>query len=620
MKIHSNIPKLQQGGAALPFVSWTPVPDTPYSAATSSSVSQEKKKEALKVEDVIPKEMIEALKQKGLPSDMTVFTESIMSLFNDPVYKITGQLNPATLSTRYLSIVNKMNNIAFNKELYDKSIDRLQQNGGLYDIAVSNTGRMIVQNLEDGQITQVSPDEYYKKLGSYKAISNGDLAHIRAYNPSMAFSSDVFFVLNNGMGQETLQKYINSAISNLGSTSNNIEGYTKVQKDRIQNGLSELVNNDIVAAAIVQDGVYKLTHEQQSNVEQAQEALKYLYTSLPMAAKNYLRAKAAEQGIDPDEAAEKILVPFISSKFNSSRTIKFDYDKQASDASGSDKSLTPITQIQEGYMGWNSGAKRNFVFNPGSGYQFSTDVTHLDALKTLDQKGVVKSGRLDEILSNSTLAAGDKNSIYFGSKKVNQEDLAKIIYKDDGGLNFARLPYVYGEDGSIMPDFDAITKIEEIEGTVDPNITPQQKRELYKKAGIENWYGIAEHPEQFEKAGRTAMFMIVNAMAINAENSNFENPYVEKKDSNYDYYLKYINRVINENTDKDGKIDLNDGWFSWSRDGIYSGTLYIAANNNPMSPQSIVGEVYTNKSDNYRDNIVKIGNNTIKSSLTLPNE
>ena len=620
MKIHSNIPKLQQGGAALPFVSWTPVPDTPYSAATSSSVSQEKKKEALKVEDVIPKEMIEALKQKGLPSDMSVFTESIMSLFNDPIYKITGQLNPSTLSTRYLSIVNKMNNIAFNKELYDKSIDRLQQNGGLYDVAVSNTGRMVVQDLETGQIKQVSPDEYYEKLGSYKAISNGDLAHIRAYNPSMAFSSDVFSVLNNGMGQETLQKYINSAISNLGSTSNNIEGYTKVQKDRIQNGLSELVNNDIVAAAIVQDGVYKLTHEQQSNVEQAQEALKYLYTSLPMAAKNYLRAKAAEQGINPDEAAEKILVPFISSKFNSTRTIKFDYDKQASDASGSDKSLTPITQIQEGYMGWNSGAKRNFVFNPGSGYQFSTDVTHLDALKTLDQKGVVKSGRLDEILSNSTLAAGDKNSIYFGSKKVNQEDLAKIIYKDDGGLNFARLPYVYGKDGSIMPDFDSIEKIEKIEKTVDPNITPQQKRELYKKAGIENWYGIAEHPEQFEKAGRTAMFMIVNAMAINAENSNFENPYVEKKDSNYDYYLKYINRVINENTDKDGKIDLNDGWFSWTRDGIYSGTLYIAANNNPMSPQSIVGEVYTNKSDNYRDNIVKIGNNTIKSSLTLPNE
>ena len=197
MKIHSNIPKLQQGGAALPFVSWTPVPDTPYSAAAASTTATKEKKEALKVEDVIPKEMIEALKQKGLPSDMTVFTESIMSLFNDPVYKMTGQLNPATLSTRYLSIVNKMNNIAFNKELYDKSIDRLQQNGGLYDVAVSNTGRMVVQDLETGQIKQVSPDEYYEKLGSYKAISNGDLAHIRAYNPSMAFSNDVFSVLNN---------------------------------------------------------------------------------------------------------------------------------------------------------------------------------------------------------------------------------------------------------------------------------------------------------------------------------------------------------------------------------------------------------------------------------------
>ena len=623
MKIHSNIPKLQQGGAALPFVSWTPVPDTPYSAATLSSISQEKKKEALKVEDVIPKEMIEALKQKGLPSDMTVFTESIMSLFNDPVYKMTGQLNPATLSTRYLSIVNKMNNIAFNKELYDKSIDRLQQNGGLYDVAVSNTGRMVVQDLETGQIKQVSPDEYYEKLGSYKAISNGDLAHIRAYNPSMAFSSDVFSVLNNGIGQETLQKYIKEFISDLKSSDSKIQGYIEVNKDKILNGFSQLVNNNTVAAAIVQDGVYKLTHEEKSNAEQAKNALEALYSNMPMTLKHYLRAKAAEQGINPDEAAEKILVPFINSRIETSRTIAFDFDKQATDASGSggsDKSLTPITQIQEGYMGWNSGAKRNFVFNPGSGYQFSTDVTHLDALKTLDQKGVVKSGRLDEILSNSTLAAGDKNSIYFGSKKVNQEDLAKIIYKDNGGLNFVRLPYVYGEDGSIMPDFDAIEKIEEIEKTVDPNITPQQKRELYKGAGIENWYGIKEHPEQFEKAGRTAMFMVVNAMAINAEKSNFENPYVEKKDSNYDYYLKYMNRVINENTDKDGKIDLNDGWFSWTKDGIYSGTLYIAANNNPMSPQSIVGEVYTNKSDNYRDNIVKIGNNTIKSSLTLPNE
>ena len=38
MKIHSNIPKLQQGGAALPFVSWTPVPDTPYSAAVASGI------------------------------------------------------------------------------------------------------------------------------------------------------------------------------------------------------------------------------------------------------------------------------------------------------------------------------------------------------------------------------------------------------------------------------------------------------------------------------------------------------------------------------------------------------------------------------------------------------
>lgn len=615
MKIHSNIPKLQQGGAALPFVSWTPVPDTPYSAATLSSVSQEKKKEALKVEDIIPKEMIEALKQKGLPSDMTVFTESIMSLFNDPVYKMTGQLNPATLSTRYLSIVNKMNNIAFNKELYDKSIDRLQQNGGLYDVAVSNTGRMVVQDLETGQITQVSPDEYYKKLGSYKAISNGDLAHIRAYNPSMAFSSDVFFVLNNGMGQETLQKYINNAISNLGSTSNNIEGYTKVQKDRIQNGLSELVNNDIVAAAIVQDGVYKLTHEQQSNVEQAQEALKYLYTSLPMAAKNYLRAKAAEQGIDPDEAAEKILVPFISSKFNSTRTIKFDYDKQASDASGlggdSDKNTIKIDQQDQIYEGVrSSGSSQNIILNTGSNYEFKLPGIHINALKTLNQEEITGSERMDKVLQNSTLSAGNQGNMWFGGKKLSPKDTNKLIYDPEAGLNAAYVPIK--DDGS--PDFDALEAITKVQDEIkrNPNMSEQEKRQKFKDKDIEQYYDLYKDEKSLYNSNKVKLFYMVNAIGIS---DDFDNPYVVDQSDDYDSYFDYMNRIINSDTKKGSEVDLNGTWFlsigNFGRDNIYKGTFYIEAPN-AMEAKATTGSIYVPKSDSYASNF--IGRREIKTS------
>ena len=614
MKIHSNIPKLQQGGAALPFVSWTPVPDTPYSAATSSSVSQEKKKEALKVEDVIPKEMIEALKQKGLPSDMSVFTESIMSLFNDPIYKITGQLNPSTLSTRYLSIINKINNIAFNKELYDKSIDRLQQNGGLYDVAVSNTGRMVVQDLETGQITQVSPDEYYKKLGSYKAISNGDLAHIRAYNPSMAFSSDVFFVLNNGMGQETLQKYINSAISNLGSTSNNIEGYTKVQKDRIQNGLSELVNNDIVAAAIVQDGVYKLTHEQQSNVEQAQEALKYLYTSLPMAAKNYLRAKAAEQGINPDEAAEKILVPFISSKFNSTRTIKFDYDKQASDASssgGSDKNTIKIDQQDQIYEGVrSSGSSQNIILNTGSNYEFKLPGIHINALKTLNQEEITGSERMDKVLQNSTLSAGNQGNMWFGGKKLSPKDTNKLIYDPEAGLNAAYVPIK--DDGS--PDFDALETITKVQDEIkrNPNMSEQEKRQKFKDNDIEQYYDLYKDEKSLYNSNKVKLFYMVNAIGIS---DDFDNPYVVDQSDDYDSYFDYMNRIINSDTKKGSEVDLNGTWFlsigNFGRDNIYKGTFYIEAPN-AMEAKATTGSIYVPKSDSYASNF--IGRREIKTS------
>lgn len=613
MKIHSNIPKLQQGGAALPFVSWTPVPDTPYSAASLHAAEREKK-EALKVEDVIPKEMIEALKQKGLPSDMTVFTESIMSLFNDPVYKMTGQLNPATLSTRYLSIVNKMNNIAFNKELYDKSIDRLQNNGGLYDVAVSNTGRMVVQDLETGQIKQVSPDEYYEKLGSYKAISNGDLAHIRAYNPSMAFSSDVFFVLNNGMGQETLQKYINDAISKLGSTSNNIEGYTKVQKDRIQNGLSELVNNNTVAAAIVQDGVYKLTHEEKINAEQAQEALKYLYTSLPMAAKNYLRAKAAEQGINPDEAAEKILVPFINSKLETSRTIKFDFDKQATDASGSggsDKNTIKIDQQDQIYEGVrSSGSSQDIILNTGSNYEFKLPGIHINALKTLNQEEITGSERMDKVLQNSTLSAGNQGNMWFGGKKLSPKDTNKLIYDPEAGLNAAYVPIK--DDGS--PDFDALKTINIVQDEIkrNPNMSEQEKRQKFKDKDIEQYYDLYKDEKSLYNSNKVKLFYMVNAVGIS---DDFDNPYVVDQSDDYDSYFDYMNRIINSDAKKGSEVDLNGTWFlsigNFGRDNIYKGTFYIEAPN-AMEAKATTGSIYVPKSDSYASNF--IGRREIKTS------
>lgn len=615
MKIHSNIPKLQQGGAALPFVSWTPVPDIPYSPATASTTATKEKKEALKVEDVIPKEMIEALKQKGLPSDMSIFTESIMSLFNDPVYKMTGQLNPSTLSTRYLSIVNKMNNIAFNKELYDKSIDRLQQNGGLYDIALSNTGKMIVQDLEDGQITQVSPDEYYKKLGSYKAISNGDLAHIRAYSPSMAFSSDVFSVLNNGMSQETLQKYIDSAISNLGSTSNDVEGYTKVQKDRIQNGLSELVNNDTVAAALVQDGVYKLSHEQQSNVEQAQEALKYLYTSLPMAAKNYLRAKAAEQGINPDEAIEKILVPFISSKFKQTRTIKFDYDKQASDASGSEgdsnKNTIKIDQQDQIYEGVrSSGSSENIRVNTGSNHEFRLPAVHINVLKTLNQEEITGSERMDKVLQNSTLSAGNQGNMWFGGKKLSPKDTNKLIYDPEAGLNAAYVPIK--DDGS--PDFDALETITKVQEDIKrtPGISEQEKRQKFKDKNIEQYYDLYKDEKALYNSNKVKLFYIVNAAGIG---DDFDNPYVVDQSDDYDSYFDYMNRIINSDAKKGSKVDLNGTWFlsigNLGRDNIYKGTFYIEAPN-AMEAKATTGSIYVPKSDSYASNFM--GRREIKTS------
>lgn len=616
MKIHSNIPKLQQGGAALPFVSWTPVPDTPYSAAAASTTAAKEKKEALKVEDVIPKEMIEALKQKGLPSDMSVFTESIMSLFNDPVYKMTGQLNPATLSTRYLSIVNKMNNIAFNKELYDKSIDRLQNNGGLYDIAISNTGRMVVQDLETGQIKQVSPDEYYEKLGSYKAISNGDLAHIRAYNPSMAFSSDVFSVLNNGIGQETLQKYIKEFISDLKSSDSKIQGYIEVNKDKILNGFSQLVNNNTVAAAIVQDGVYKLTHEEKSNAEQAKNALEALYSNMPMTLKHYLRAKAAEQGINPDEAAEKILVPFINSRIETSRTIAFDFDKQATDASGSggsDKSTITVSQARElldGFITPNSDTVRMYSINTGGGIELSSPASRLPALKTIDGK-IVGAQSMDKVLQDSTLSTGYKNNMYFGGKKVDSEELHRIVF-DGGEVVAAYLP-VKADTGEL--DLESLKKITKINRSITSSTTEEELKEMYRNEEILPYYYLRTDPEALAKQGLVKPFYMVNAKAATTEGVDFgeNNPYIKLSD-NEDRDKVFMNRIL-QGEDMKGENKVDDShWFLRSRnDKIYNGTFFIQAPD-IRTAESYLSQLYMPKNMNYAVNIDRDASKRLNTS------
>lgn len=596
MKINSNITKLQQGGLTPPFVSWDPIPNTPVAPASSAPTSNTSSSGASDpLGGLLSKDMTKLLMENGLPSDVEALTDSISALYNDPIYRVTGELNTAGLSSRYLNIISSLNRIKYNKELYDNEVERLTKNGGISDVAITNLGRIVAQNLEDGSISQITPEEYQE--GSYRAMTNGELAKLRAINPNMAFDNNIFQVLNNGIGSSDILKFINDSLTNLGSTSYTNEGYLSSDAQFVINGV-RMLREDPEVAEIIKDirgaggnGIYKITSENQSNVKQASEALNYIYGTMPENMKNYLRSKAAISGLDPDEGAISLLTNYIQSKTTINNKHQIDFDasltkaiKGDSAVGGSGKEeLSPIDMLQRGMHDPN--ALEVIKFNPGTSFQYETIGTRLPYLNKLNSKETWGNAKLSEVLSNSTISAGNKENMYFGNKKIDPQDVNRLMYLDDHGVSFAYMP-IKG-DGS--PNLGIMENIQKAEDKIkEEGITePIQQREIYSEFQVAGYYnmlhGTIGDRDKMVNSGMIKPFYMVHAAAVNDDgfwgvSKDYSNPYVTKV-TDFGTFKNMADEALNKGLNgKPGEIDIDDPWlFKWMKDDIYEGVLYIEA-------------------------------------------
>lgn len=587
MKIHSNIPKLQTGGAAPPFVSWSPIPSTPVDTSVTSTDSSKSSDDGL-----LSKEMVKLLMENGLPSDVEVFTQSINSLYNNPVYKVTGQLNTGALSNQYLRMLSNINKIKFYKDQYDNSVTRLTANGGLYDLAITSMGGMIVQDLETAKIKQVSPTEFYENYGNYKTITNGDLAHLRATNPSMGFDNSVFATLNNGIGQKEVQSYLDSVLKNLGSSTISSDGYISRKGNQILGGISLLAENPKVKQALIQaytseDGVYKISESETSNVKQAESALNYIFASLPENMKNYLMAKAAANGYEPIAGSKAVLADLVESKINNSSSFNIDYDSALSKAVGVGTNTTNLNDahiLLEGLAG-----RKNLIdinINTGGMITLTTPGVSLPALHTLDQKDVHTNASMRDIVADSILATGDSNAMYFGDKKLKQEDLTRLMYNPQGGIAVAYIPV--NTDGT--PDLIALKNIQEAEDEIDATSSrgTALEKDIYSRHGVGHYYGLldAEGSTKLKDMGRAKIFFMVDAQAVNGTGIDYDNDFVmeiEGKDKKAltDLFNKSVSDSLGlTNKERKSVTRTKSFLFFGSGDKMFNGTFFIAAPDN----------------------------------------
>jgi len=134
--------------------------------------------------------MIKQLYENGLPNDVEKFLDNV-NMFGS---SLNSPFESSTQS--YKEIIAGMAKIKQNKDMYDQAVKEARRNGTLNQPAIDTDGRVFLKTksgITKKAVSQLSNSDIQNVL------SYGDLAKMRAYDPSVAFDNGFLAdVISNG--------------------------------------------------------------------------------------------------------------------------------------------------------------------------------------------------------------------------------------------------------------------------------------------------------------------------------------------------------------------------------------------------------------------------------------
>lgn len=476
--------KFQQGGvAAPPLVSYQPVM-SPAQETTGTADTTSKKTETTDLTDKDLLTMLEKL--QGLPSDMTSLVNTLQNFYIDRQYSPFP--NTSNIASRYLQTLFQMQTANFNKKEYDNAFDTVSKNGGINEIAINDRGQVFCMNNE-GDFKLLTVDQL-KSNSEYQPLTNSDLLNFRAYSPQLAYNNDILKVVKNGIGMETVTKMIQDNISNLGTSTESSEGYAKMKSQQLITGLQDFINAQEQSGnydATV-DNLYKSKLLTKNQAMQSQQALAYIYRTLPENAKTLLKTKT-QNGTDSE--AIELVSTLVNSKLNYSREFSLDLDKEASNSSADktvkDKSqnMTLATMIQ-----MDKGTPTKIPIVPGTSDIMISDATMYPVTKhNGDSVGVTS---LDSVAKDSAITGlFDFSQVTFGDQMVEMGGLQNIVV-DGSSLYKAYLPIDQEKaaKGIITPNLTQLAQLELARNKIKETgaTTPEEINNIYTEYGLPPLY------------------------------------------------------------------------------------------------------------------------------------
>lgn len=565
-------------------ITYTPfVPTQAVSSGAASSSGSSDSSD--KISGTVKKEIIDILKENGIPSDVESFLQSAQTLLDKSkhltAYSPFGGDSDDYDMSDIIRIQSLANRVKFNKTQYDNATKRLTDEYAWSEVALDNKGFMYAFDPESKDITKISASEYHNDPSKYQLLTNSDLLNYREnYKP---FDNSSLADLQNAVGMKSITDYVRSVIKDFGKGS--IEGYATKDKDSILNGFHFLMENG-------PDGFYKVKSENQ--LRDVNRALTYLYNTLPENMKQLLRAKTAAEGGDPNGKDRfELLVQALSE--HTSYNYSAEFDKSASDfdpyqtgskggsSSGSEQLAQNTYQIR---FGEGKGIPTSVLLTPTAAKIFDTATMKVEGTdfgpmedwsgKQLGQMNLTK------LLKEWALGTSVRNAdITFGNKLLDYADLPAIMYDGQSLTTMVYLPYK-DENGHFVPDFELFERFNAFNNAAK-NVTPVERNELAAKYGLDSNDMVYNPKTGGYTLKNTMRFVTFSAYAgddtIDLDNNN--KLYLEKvskakgstlKDP-YNNALKY-NDIY---ADKKKALIVNKGFGKATSNDFWKGNVYIAA-------------------------------------------
>lgn len=590
--------KFQQGGTTPPFVAYQPVivSDKRTTATQEEALAAKATKDSASGQ-LTSKDLYTMLKEKlkGLPSDVNIAMNQLQQLEQLTQMDFDSSFTQ-NIESKYLSTLQTMNNLSFSREQYDKAMETVKSNGGLNEAAIDQYGQVYVTNGKDFKL--MSPEE--AKQSGWTIVTNQDLLYMRANDANLAGNDKILNVVNNGIGIDKITEYIQKCIQGLGASKSEENLYANVNAGTILKGLNDFKQ------AVAQSGNYDATVQDlysgklmtKDSAEQAQQALVYIYRSLPNNMKSLLKTRT-EGGTD-DEALVMI-GQLISSKTSPEKSFDLKLEDTAlnhQDKSGKgDKdpysidglSMNPVAMLQAGY-----GQKNEFTIQTAAGVSNGIQIPTVQMPITKNGEGIGMAS-LSDVASSDYAGYLDFSNAFMGDVQIPQAGMQNIAI-DGTALYTAYLPLdiqYFNETGQKRPDIAMLGRYKQAQDEIRQSGTkdPRQINAIYKNHNLPVMYGLnGDILTNYIKFGIVNGTALDNAFGDEAKVADYLSETTDKN------IIANTLNILNKGRGEKNKVEYDEKswWDSISPvfndyTHVYKGTIFMPINDDYFTYSAAAG-------------------------------